>query len=173
MLTTERRGWDQFDPLWQALTPANMSDDETDSGGKKGKGKATRRRKRHWPTWTVIRSLWQSDTLIHFLHGVDKHYRRDWENPGRYSAKRKSSGQPPRRRYLKATSKVEEGVVPRGLWRNCYNPAWLKTLRPDELAALQIIDEDFDLELPTPARDTSDEESDGEDADGAEDEEMQ
>ncbi|KAI1795835.1 hypothetical protein LXA43DRAFT_1090470 [Ganoderma leucocontextum] len=173
ILTTERRGWDQFDPLWQALTPANMSDDETDSGSKKGKGKVTRRRKRHWPTWTVIRSLWQSDALVEFLHGVDKHYRRDWENPGRYSGKRKSSGQPPRRRYLKETSKVEEGVVPPGLWRNCYNPAWLKTLRPDEIAALQIIDEDFDLKLPAPARDTSDEESDEPDAQTPEDEEME
>ncbi|PIL23155.1 hypothetical protein GSI_14464 [Ganoderma sinense ZZ0214-1] len=171
-LTTVRRGWNQFDPLWVALTAANMSDDETDSETKKGKGKVTRRRKRHWPTWTIIRSLWQSDKLVEFLHEIDKHYRRDWENPGRYTGKRKSSGQPPRRRYLKTTSKVEDGVVPRGLWRNCYNAAWLKTLRPDEVAALQIINEDFDLEVPFPARDTSDEESDGEDENG-EDEEME
>ncbi|PIL29456.1 hypothetical protein GSI_08398 [Ganoderma sinense ZZ0214-1] len=171
-LTTGRRGWDQFDPLWEALTAANMSDDETDSGSKKGKEKVTRRRKRHWPTWTIIRSLWQSDELVKLFHGIDKHYRRDWENPGRYSTKRKSSGQPPRRRYLRETSKVEDGVVPRGLWRNCYNPAWLKTLQPDEIAALQIINADCDLKLPFPAADT-DEESDGEEAPATQDEEME
>ncbi|PIL36023.1 hypothetical protein GSI_01683 [Ganoderma sinense ZZ0214-1] len=183
-LSAERRGWEKYDALFNRLVPANMSDDETDSEreetssrrkGKakakakakakgKGKEKPKKPKKRHWPRWTIIRSLWQSDELVECFHSLDKHYRRDWENPGRYSKQRRSSGQPPRRRLLKEGTRTEDGVVPKGLWRNCYSQEWVDTLREEQVVALQMIDEDFDLSLPYLAEDTSDEDTSDEDA---------
>ena len=128
-----------------------MSGDETDG---------PHRKKRHLPLWAITRSLWQSKELVGCLHGLDKQYRHDWEHSRRFGRSRRSRGNPPRKRMFTKHSKVEEGTVPIGLWRNCYNQQWLETLLEDDVDALQIIDEDFDLTLPSVIPDSSEPESD-------------
>ena len=36
---------------------------------------------------------------------------------------------------------------PPGLWRNCFEKDWLRKRRPWELAALKVVDEDYDFEV--------------------------
>lgn len=117
-----------------------MSGDETDDG-----------KKRHWPVFTIIDAQWQSDELKALFRGLDRHYIHDWKIARRIAGKKKrrrSSGNPPRVRVVKPDGKVEDGVAPRGLWRNCYNPAWLATLMPHELEELEMIDGAFRSHSP-------------------------
>ncbi|TFK82794.1 hypothetical protein K466DRAFT_437721, partial [Polyporus arcularius HHB13444] len=135
-----RRDWVQFDPLWDLLAACHMSADETDADSKLEKA--------YPPRWWIIRAFWQGKALRKFFRKLDRHYRLDWASPVRYGKKGKSGGNPPRLRMKnKNNPKVDLREVPVGLWRNCYNSAFLATLRPDELRRLQIIDKDFDFTL--------------------------
>ncbi len=138
----DRHGWTQFDPLLDCLEPVNMSADEADVD-KNGV-------KLYPPQYTIIENFWPSEKFTGLMRGFDKHHRADWAAPQRYGKKGKTGGNPPRLRHegKGKKRKVAPGVAPIGLWRNCYNTAWLDTLDEEDLEKLQIIDEDFDLTLP-------------------------
>ncbi|KAI0672559.1 hypothetical protein C8Q78DRAFT_952174, partial [Trametes maxima] len=47
-----------------------------------------------------------------------------------------------------ADSKSAVGArAPPGLWRNCYDSKWLRTLKDHERRALRIVDEDYDFSI--------------------------
>ena len=108
-----------------------MSCDETD-----GSSKA------HPPVFRIVAAQWQSDDLRNFLWVLDMFYREDWAHPihGRASV-----GNPPRTRTFYEDGPSEEGSPPKGLWRNCYNPVWLESLKPYQRKELEIIEEDYDF----------------------------
>ena len=58
-----------------------------------------------------------------------------------------AGGNTPRERLELADGETVDSPAPKGLWRNCYNPAWLKGLKPYQYEALQIIDEDYEFSL--------------------------
>ena len=41
----------------------------------------------------------------------------------------------------------DHAPAPIGLWRNCYNPVWLQSLKPHVLESLQIINSDYDFSV--------------------------
>ncbi len=80
------------------------------------------------------------------MRKLDVHYNNDWASPKVFGKTGKTGGNPPRVR-VKGT-KVEEGSVPVGIWRNCYSKKWLAKQKPSEIRRLRIIDSDFDFTLP-------------------------
>lgn len=110
-----------------------MSGDETDGD-----------EKTHPPTWRIIPSRWQADALRSLLWKIDGMGLQDWAEP---KGTRATQGNPPRLRVLRDGGEEEDGVAAIGLWRNCYNPEWLKALLPHQVANLQIIDADYDFSL--------------------------
>ena len=133
-MTVRRRGYTTHIILLDRLDPSHMSADETDGGAAKS----------HPPVFRIIIAEWQSMELRNFLWQLDEMYRQDWANPIRTRA---SPGNPPRHRVLRLDSRSETGAVPKGLWRNCYNPIWLASLMAYQREELDIIDEDYDFSL--------------------------
>ena len=113
-----------------------MSGDETDGPVKT-----------HPPKFRIIEARWQSLEFKIFLRTLDALYRETWAKP---VGNRATSGNPPRERHEHPDARVEDGVAPIGLWRNCYNAAWLRSLRPHVRESLNIIDSDYDFSLPKP-----------------------
>ncbi|EIW77636.1 hypothetical protein CONPUDRAFT_156836 [Coniophora puteana RWD-64-598 SS2] len=91
----------------------------------------------------IIRPEWRSDDLSAFMHMLDDLYIDDYKNP---IGRRRVPGNPPRTRVKSSRSEV--GVVPKGLYRNFYNPNFLTSLNRAQREKLNIIDEDFDLSTP-------------------------
>ncbi|KAJ3006967.1 hypothetical protein NUW54_g3733 [Trametes sanguinea] len=120
--------------LFDRLSANNMSGDETD--GEKVE---------HAPVYRIILAEWQSDDLRAFLWALDAMYIKYWEKP---PESRRTKGNAPRTRVLRGDSRTVPGTAPMGLWRNCYNAAWLAKKKEWEVEALQIIDEDYDFTLP-------------------------
>ncbi|KAI0711694.1 hypothetical protein C8Q76DRAFT_623107, partial [Earliella scabrosa] len=137
-LITMIAGMQRHAQLFNRLTAANMSDDETDGPAVK-----------HPPVYRIILAEWQSEELRTFLWTLDRMWREYWERP--YSRRRKS-GNIPRQRVLRPNSRTEHGIAPRGLWKNCYNPAWLDKLRPYERRQLKIIEREYDFTIPGPSQ---------------------
>ena len=108
-----------------------MSDDEYEMEGKL---------RRHPAIYKSFRPAWRSVDLGNFLHALDDLYREDW---GRGKT---VAGNPPRTRIEDRIA--ASGAVPKGLWRNCYDEEWLKAQRPYFVNELEIIDSDFDLDIP-------------------------
>ncbi|KAI0665329.1 hypothetical protein C8Q78DRAFT_942117, partial [Trametes maxima] len=82
-------------------------------------------------------SAWMSDAYETFMRTLD-----DW----RYSRWADLNvGNAPRTR--KPQGKTVNGETPAGLWRNCYNPAWLASLKPHQIRALRIDEEPCDFTL--------------------------
>lgn len=128
-VTLARRDYIRHRALFRLLEPANMSGDETDG-----------KEKTHPPVFRVIVAAWQSMTFRQFLQTLDAMYREDW-------ARRRVGGNPPRTRIVRAESREEEGIAAIGLWRNCYDEAWLAR-QPDYIVReLEIVDEDYDFSL--------------------------
>ncbi|KAI9060537.1 hypothetical protein FKP32DRAFT_1577556, partial [Trametes sanguinea] len=126
----------QHKRLLSMLRPVHMSGDETDGPTKT-----------HPPTFRIVEARWQSLTLKLFLRALDDLYREMWAKP---VGDRATSGNPPRIRVQRPGGRVEEGIAPIGLWRNCYDRDWLKSLRPHVRESLNIIDEDYNFTLPKP-----------------------
>ncbi|TFK83037.1 hypothetical protein K466DRAFT_499232, partial [Polyporus arcularius HHB13444] len=126
-------GLNEHKILFVKLRPIHMSGDETDGPVKT-----------HPPTFRIVEARWQSLELKTFLRALDALYRETWAKP---VGQRATSGNPPRHRVEKA-GRSEEGVAPVGLWRNCYDDTWLRSLRPHVRASLNIIDSDYKFTLP-------------------------
>lgn len=126
----------QHKRLFSMLRPIHMSGDETDG-----------EEKTHPPTFCIVEARWQSLALKIFFRTLDALYRECWANP---IGDRATPGNPPRVRLERPDARIEDGVAPIGLWRNCYDPAWLKSLRPHVRASLRIVDADYDFVLPKP-----------------------
>ena len=118
--------------LFKRLRPCHMSGDETDGDVKV-----------HPPTYRIVETRWQSLELKTFLRALDTMYREKWAAP---PIGRATSGNAPRFR-IEAGSRIEDGVAPIGLWRNCYDKAWLASLKPHVLQSLKVRDEDYNFSL--------------------------
>ncbi|EIW65127.1 uncharacterized protein TRAVEDRAFT_108669 [Trametes versicolor FP-101664 SS1] len=125
--------------LFERLSAANMSEDETD-------GDAVE----HPPVYRIVIAEWQSEEFKLFLWALDALYRIHWKAP---PASRCKSGNPPRTRVLRegAGCKTIPGTAAPGLWRNCYNPEWLRKLKAHDLAELDIQEGIYDFSLDTAA----------------------
>ena len=112
-----------------------MSGDETDGETKE-----------HFPKFRIIPSFWQSLELQTFLWAIDAVYRDLWAAP---IGKRATAGNPPRYRTSGGRNPIMEdiSIAPIGLWRNCYNPDFLASLKPHVRSFLRIIDSDYDFSL--------------------------
>lgn len=128
----------QHKRLFSMLRPIHMSGDETDG-----------EEKTHPPTFRIVLARWQSLAFRLFLWALDVLYRECWAHP---TGDRATSGNPPRIRVEREDAKSEDSLAPIGLWRNCYDQEWLKSLRPHVRASLKIIDKDYDFSLPPPKK---------------------
>lgn len=104
-------------------------------------------------TYRILRPAWQSDELAEFLWRLDEIDREHWRSPVEQNS---TAGNPLRIRLPPEVGKRSSNRAPSGLWRNCYHPDFIETLREWDLEALDVIDEDYDFsipadELPTPA----------------------
>ena len=115
--------------LVDRLLPQNMSADETDDSSSRAP-----------KVYRIVECKWQSVLLKMFLRALDDLYRE-------HCATRPHGGNPPRMRVESASTRVEEGHAPEGLWRNCYDAAWLNSLPEYRRRALKIVDEDYDFGL--------------------------
>lgn len=100
--------------------------------------------KAHPPVYDIVEARWQSLELKTFLRALDRMYREDWASP---IGERASSGSAPRVRRESLDPRVEDGIAPIGLWRNCYDAEWLASLQPHEIEHLDILDKDYDFSL--------------------------
>ncbi|PIL28469.1 hypothetical protein GSI_08507 [Ganoderma sinense ZZ0214-1] len=62
--------------------------------------------------------------------------------------KHRTSSSAPRWRVALEEPRVVNSAAPVGLWRNCYDPGWLKKLDAPRRRLLKIINEDFDFTMP-------------------------
>ena len=127
---------DQHKTLFAKLSPIHMSGDETDGPVKSIP-----------PTFRIVNAEWQSTELKVFMRTLDALYRERWAKP---TGDRATPGNPPRFRVERPDGRTVDGVAPVGLWRNCYNLAWLKSLRPHVRQSLNIIPSDYNFSLPQP-----------------------
>ncbi len=110
--------------------------------------------------YRIIESRWQSLVFKIFLRALDAKYRAAWEKPK--PGKRAVGGNPPRTRISRADGRSEDGYAPPGLWRNCYDSDWLRSLEPYQRRALRIVNSDYDFDL-TPELDEDEDMGDDED----------
>lgn len=108
-----------------------MSGDEADGP----KGRLT-------STYIIIEAKWQSDDMKEFLRQLDQRYVDDW-----VKGLRNRGGRGPRQRVARAGAEVMDSDAPKGLWRNCYNDAWLQSKPAWFVADLEIIDADYDFNI--------------------------
>ncbi|OSC97454.1 hypothetical protein PYCCODRAFT_1428489 [Trametes coccinea BRFM310] len=125
--------WTRHLDLFALLNPEDMSGDETERDEEGHK----------------------SDEYRTFMRALD-----DWHYHKRYNEDEQTGGNGPRTRKprekvaeAEATTGNPQGEatkvkVPRGLYRNCYSSTYLKTLKPYQRRALDVIDEDYDFTLP-------------------------
>ena len=125
--------------LFEMLLAQNMSADETDSSCRRAP-----------KVFIIVRARWQSQAFMTFCWTLDDMYLE-------HRATKTVGGNPPRRRIDKPNSRVEDGIAPIGLWRNCYDPEWLGRLPRYRLRELQIIDSDFDFSFDPHEEDLADE----------------
>ncbi|KAI0753045.1 hypothetical protein C8Q80DRAFT_1097709, partial [Daedaleopsis nitida] len=122
--------------LFSILRPIHMSGDETDGPVKE-----------HPPRFRIVEARWQSLELKTFLRALDALYREIWAKP---AGTRVTSGNAPRVRLERPDARIEDGIAPIGLWKNCYDHAWLRSLRPHVRESLKIINTDYAFTLPSP-----------------------
>ncbi|KAI0650184.1 hypothetical protein C8Q79DRAFT_901495 [Trametes meyenii] len=122
--------------LLRRMGPVHMSDDETDGDEVK-----------HQAKYRIVISEWQSEALRNFLWTLDRLWREHWAKP---THQWRTPGNMPRLRRLRPDSKTKPGEAPPGLWRNCYDIEWLKTLKPFEREQLDVLDADYDFSIPKP-----------------------
>ncbi|KAI9061952.1 hypothetical protein FKP32DRAFT_1554193, partial [Trametes sanguinea] len=130
-----KHDWHRHLELFAKLKPEFMSGDETD--------RDENRKKIHPPSFTVVEPEWASFEYRRFVRKIDAWRYHDWKNPtvdGDYKG-----GNGPRVRKFKG--EMVNSPAPKGLWRNCYNQAWVSKLKPHQLRSLSIVDEDYDFTL--------------------------
>ncbi|KAI0675880.1 hypothetical protein C8Q78DRAFT_963590, partial [Trametes maxima] len=119
--------------LFNLLSVSSMSGDESDGTNLCGER-----------TYRIVNARWQSASLRKFLRTLDALHREACLAPkqrlGRWTY--------PIIRLETSGAQEEDGTPPVGLWRNCYDPAWLESLDVDRHYTLQIIDEDYDFAVP-------------------------
>ncbi|RPD58125.1 hypothetical protein L226DRAFT_467414, partial [Lentinus tigrinus ALCF2SS1-7] len=125
--------------LFANLEPCHMSGDEASMPGD---GRNTRVR-----LYYIIESEWQSEAFKLFVQKLDRWYIYYWRQRGGDTP---PGGNPPRIRITNTTNpkKAISPKGPNGLWRNCYDDAWLSKKTPYELERMGIINEDYDFTLP-------------------------
>ncbi|KAI0646433.1 hypothetical protein C8Q79DRAFT_926398 [Trametes meyenii] len=135
-------GLERHMALFDRLLAQNMSGDETDGPQRK------------LPMiYRIIESRWQSAALKTFLRALDAMYRAAWVTP--QPGQRATGGNAPRTRVVRSGGPIEEGYAPAGLWRNCYDQEWLRSLQPYQRRALKVMNADYEFDL-TPERDEED-----------------
>ncbi|RDX51288.1 hypothetical protein OH76DRAFT_1347265, partial [Lentinus brumalis] len=129
----------QHKALFEKLKPRHMSGDEPEFEVSNDERQA------HPRVFFITDAFWQSGPLVTLFRSLDAWNVQDWRQsigdnlPG---------GNPPRKRVELANPKVVNSPAPKGLWRNCYNDAWLATLKKHEIRKLRIINKDYDFKLP-------------------------
>ncbi|KAI1787166.1 hypothetical protein LXA43DRAFT_896726, partial [Ganoderma leucocontextum] len=147
------RKFNHFHDLFVKMSGANMSADETDQDDKGAKKCPT--------SYTITRASWMSFALRKVCRDLNK------ENIGSRNTSTGNlgpGGNGPRTRADATPPREADTRAPEGLWHNCYSAGWLACLREHEVRKLNIIDEDFDLSIPT--GDTSDEHKSDEEMEG-------
>ncbi len=118
------------------LTAVNHSEDETDVDMPRQRTRANRFR--------IVACDWMSVELRNFLRALYEQYVREWETS---PARRSAGGSAPRERVTTTPAMSELGHPAIGLWRNCYNEAWLSTLKPHEYRRMCIIESKYDFTI--------------------------
>ncbi|OSD01994.1 hypothetical protein PYCCODRAFT_1501532 [Trametes coccinea BRFM310] len=132
-----KKGWNQHLGLFARLKAEYMSGDETDRD-EEGK-------KIHPPSYTIAEAEWQSRKFKGLMRKLEDWHNEEWRNPtidGDYKG-----GNGPRLRHR--SGKIVSVPAPRGLWRNCYSKKWKAKLKPHQVQALEMIDDDYDFTLPS------------------------
>ena len=116
------------------LSPVHMSGDEAPNARMRRRG-----------IFIIIEAEWQSVAFKTFVRTLDQLYIDQWD-AGNGTGKR--SGRGPRERIAQPDGKKsKDTAAPCGLWRNCYNPAWLSKQTEWAIYRLGIIDEDYDFTI--------------------------
>ncbi|KAI0735955.1 hypothetical protein C8Q76DRAFT_568662, partial [Earliella scabrosa] len=124
--------------LFDMLEARHMSGDEAvvqDS---------TDNRLKHPRVYHIVEAAWQSEEFKAFVRMLDQWNIEDW---GVKVGDKQRGGNSPRERIPLAKPRVINSPAPVGLWRNCYSPSWLQSLKPHARERLQTIDEDYDFTL--------------------------
>ncbi|KAI1788737.1 hypothetical protein LXA43DRAFT_628877 [Ganoderma leucocontextum] len=135
MRTVNRHGLLRHAALFDKLEPCHMSGDEA-AVAKEGAGTGSAGQAYH-----IVEAAWQSREFKICMRDLDVWNIQDFgvDRP---------SGSRPRWRVALETPRVVNSTAPAGLWRNCYDPHWLKKLDAPRRRLLRIIDQDFDFTLP-------------------------
>jgi hypothetical protein len=89
-----------------------------------------------------ITPAWRSEQLSQLQDCIDSAKSASQKpRPGH----RRTLGNRPRSR-INANRRNNDAIAPPGLPRNCYDPTWVQSLRPVDLAELDIVDCDYDFE---------------------------
>ncbi|RPD78429.1 hypothetical protein L226DRAFT_558372 [Lentinus tigrinus ALCF2SS1-7] len=128
--------YDEHLDLITKLTAVNHSEDETDVDMPRRRTRANRFR--------IIACEWMSEELRGFLRALDKQYIDEWETS---PARRRAGGSAPRERVIAVPPLSELGHAAIGLWRNCYNEAWLGTLKRHQIRQLCILEGKYDFTI--------------------------
>lgn len=94
--------------------------------------------------FNMIRPAWQSDVFWKFMKDLDE--RKSQADNEAIGASRKS-GALARERVELAEPKVVNTAAPKGLWKNCYDEAWLAKLTLPSRRTLQVLEENYDFNL--------------------------
>ncbi|KAI0738694.1 hypothetical protein C8Q80DRAFT_1113287, partial [Daedaleopsis nitida] len=86
----------------------------------------------------IIEARWQSKAYKTFMRDIDKKSAQSRAN---------KSGNKRRERIELAIPETINSEAPVGLWRNCYDVMWLKSLEPHEFHALEVIEDEYDFSL--------------------------
>ncbi|KAI0688934.1 hypothetical protein C8Q76DRAFT_598459, partial [Earliella scabrosa] len=124
--------------LFDMLAGRHMSGDEAVVKGVEDD------RQQHPRSYHIVEAAWQSDEFKAFVRMLDEWHIEDWQLK---VGDRLQGGNTPRVRIALAKPRVINSPAPTGLWRNCYNPGWLRSLKEHVREQLQIIDEDYDFTL--------------------------
>ena len=92
-------------------------------------------------SYHIIEAAWQSREFKICVRDLDFWNIKDFDDYGR-------GGSRPRCHVAVQEPRVVDSPAPAGLWRNCYDPDWLRKLDAPRRRLLRIIDEDFDFTLP-------------------------
>ncbi|PIL33266.1 hypothetical protein GSI_04716 [Ganoderma sinense ZZ0214-1] len=137
----------RFEDIFVNLRGAHMSADETD--------RDENDKKKYPVTFSIIRAAWMSFAFRRLCRELDKEH---IKNRGVLIGDQGSGGSGPRVREDTTPAQEADTRAPVGLWRDCYDSAWLAGLKNDQIRRLNIIDEDFGLALPQSDDEEEDEE---------------
>ncbi len=120
--------------LLNKMKPCHMSGDEPEVDS------ADESMMTHPQVYIILELAWQSKELIAFLRLLDA-----WHIADRFQAVGDSlrGGNAPRKRIPGDEPKYMKGAAPKALWRNCYDPDWLASLKPCVRESLDIIPRDY------------------------------